>query len=249
MILLVGCHRAAQLNRFYYLADEPIEVYEFPSFSGSPILTIQKRDTISATGKETVHMGGFTPIEYKGYGFYSPFARASFLSKTKVDPKQEPVIPAVAYVARQKQKVEDEQTKQVEADTKQYWAEQDKIEWYGQVSYRTQLLSDMYAVADTVLSLPANTIVKIKQHNYSYWKVWHNGKQGYLPVHFIYYFSKARSPFVATEYTGRTYHPDGEEYHQRRINTPTTGATLNVGPRGGVYYYNSHGNKTYIHKK
>lgn len=31
--------------------------------------------------------------------------------------------------------------------------------------------------------------------------------------------------------------------------TPSTGATIHTGPRGGRYYYNSKGNKTYIRKK
>lgn len=30
--------------------------------------------------------------------------------------------------------------------------------------------------------------------------------------------------------------------------TPTTGATIYTGPRGGHYYINSHGNKTYVRK-
>ncbi len=32
-------------------------------------------------------------------------------------------------------------------------------------------------------------------------------------------------------------------------STPTTGATIHTGPRGGKYYYNSKGNKTYIRRK
>lgn len=32
-------------------------------------------------------------------------------------------------------------------------------------------------------------------------------------------------------------------------NTPNTGATIQTGPRGGRYYYNSNGNKTYIRRK
>ncbi len=32
-------------------------------------------------------------------------------------------------------------------------------------------------------------------------------------------------------------------------STPTTGATINTGPRGGRYYINSNGNKTYIKRK
>lgn len=33
-----------------------------------------------------------------------------------------------------------------------------------------------------------------------------------------------------------------------RSNTPTTGAVLRTGPRGGRYYINSNGNKTYVKK-
>lgn len=32
-------------------------------------------------------------------------------------------------------------------------------------------------------------------------------------------------------------------------STPSTGATIHTGPRGGKYYINSNGNKTYIKKK
>ncbi|SDM24023.1 hypothetical protein SAMN04488090_2944 [Siphonobacter aquaeclarae] len=34
-----------------------------------------------------------------------------------------------------------------------------------------------------------------------------------------------------------------------RYSTPTTGATIHTGPRGGQYYYNSKGNKTYVRRK
>lgn len=33
-----------------------------------------------------------------------------------------------------------------------------------------------------------------------------------------------------------------------RYSTPTTGATIHTGPRGGRYYINGNGNKTYIRK-
>lgn len=48
----------------------------------------------------------------------------------------------------------------------------------------------------------------------------------------------------AGSYGGTSNYSNGTRY-----STPTTGATIHTGPRGGRYYYNSNGNKTYIRRK
>lgn len=139
---LAGC----RINRYYYIAEDPINLYEFSSFSGQPLLTASPGDTVSATGTDGIRLGGSVPVEYRGYRFYAPFAKARFLRTVKVHSKRDAFAPAFVYTSRMH---------------------------YGQRSAYSDIPS-----------------------NYGY--------------------------------------------------TPSTGAVIHTGPRGGRYYINSHGNKTYV---
>lgn len=138
---LSGC----TVNRYYYVAEEPIELYEFASFSGEPVLVASIGDTVSTTGTKHIQLGGAIPVEYAGYRFYSPSARARFIRTVRVNSKKSAMLPGIIYASRQH-----------------------KSNSQGE-------------------NLPTN--------------------QGY---------------------------------------TPTTSAPIQTGPRGGQYYINSHGNKTYV---
>jgi hypothetical protein len=148
LLLAVACFylTGCKVNRYYYIAEEPIALYELPSFNGQPILTTAIGDTVSATGTETIQLGGPVPVEFAGYRFYSPSARSRFLRVAKVRPRRDAFLPGITYRPRQQ--------------------------------YRD----------------PADG----------------NG----TPANYGY--------------------------------TPTTGAIIHTGPRGGRYYYNSKGNKTYV---
>ncbi|AUD06813.1 hypothetical protein CWM47_36180 [Spirosoma pollinicola] len=66
------------VNRYYYIAEEPIQLYEFQSLKGAPLLTISIEDTVYATGVKQVGLGGSVPVEYKDYRFNSPLELATF---------------------------------------------------------------------------------------------------------------------------------------------------------------------------
>ena len=68
VLSLSGC----TVNRYYYIAEEPIQLYEFQSLKGAPLLTISIEDTVYATGVKQVGLGGSVPVEYKDYRFNSP---------------------------------------------------------------------------------------------------------------------------------------------------------------------------------
>lgn len=140
-LTLSGC----TVNRYYYIAEDPIELYESSDFSGKPLLTANVGDTISSTNVDRIQLGGTVPVEYRGYRFYAPYARARFLRITKIRKKRDAAIPAVVYASAQRRST------------------------------------------NTDIATPGN---------YGY--------------------------------------------------TPTTGAYIHTGPRGGKYYYNSKGNKTYV---
>ncbi|MVM29287.1 hypothetical protein GO755_04525 [Spirosoma sp. HMF4905] len=141
-LFLTGC----RVNRYYYVVEDPINLYEFSSFSGQPLLTAAPGDTVSATGTKGIQLGGSVPVEYRGYRFYAPFARARFLRIVKVRSKRDAFAPAIVYTSRLR-----------------------------------------YGHSSAYSGLPSN---------YGY--------------------------------------------------TPSTGAVIHTGPRGGRYYINSHGNKTYV---
>jgi hypothetical protein len=153
-LFCIGCLQLSgcRVNRYYYVAEDPINLYKFSSFTGEPLLVAAPGDTVSATGTRGIILGGSVPVEYRGYRFYAPQARARFLRTIKVHAKRDALAPAVVYVSR--------------------------------------LRSSGGGLANGTnagLSLPSN---------YGY--------------------------------------------------TPSTGATIHTGPRGGHYYINSHGNKTYV---
>lgn len=50
-------------------------------------------------------------------------------------------------------------------------------------------------------------------------------------------------------YSLRAMQESGDNQPSTMHSTPTTGASIYTGPRGGQYYYNSKGNKTYIKRK
>jgi hypothetical protein len=145
-VLVCSLMSSCTVNRYYYIAEEPISLYEFASFSGQPVLTAAVGDTVSATGVKQIGLGGSTPVEYRGYSFYAPSARARFLRVTRISRKRDAALPGIVYLSRLR------------------------------------------------YSKPSN---------------------------------------------GNTL-PDNYGY------TPSTGAVIHTGPRGGRYYINSHGNKTYI---
>lgn len=233
------------ITRYYYIAEEPIHLYEFPSLSGIPLLTTSIGDTVYATGVETVGLGGPIPVEYKGFRFYSPSAKARLIHIGKI--KNDETIAAAAYETILAMRAKEDARKQEVKDSIQYWSEQDKIQWYGQVIAPTVVLVDSYGFAKEMGTVSSGSVMKIKRFNYSYWQVsMPDGKIGYVATHKIEHFSKSLSPFTKTEYTGRTYSPYGEGYISTMTNTPTAGATIHTGPRGGQYYINSHGNKIYV---
>ncbi|GAB3718105.1 hypothetical protein GCM10027592_60820 [Spirosoma flavus] len=238
VVAFTGC----KVNRYYFIAEEPIPLFEFATFSGISVDTVQVGDTIYSTGTKTMSIGASVPVEFKGYRFYSPRAKSRLISQTKVNSKKDASIPGLAYAPRKDWKKLAESYRQDSL----YWAEQDRTVWYGQVIRETDVLVDNYAIAKPIHKLPANSVVKIKRYDYSYWLIDVDDKKGYLPVQSIAYFSKSKSPFVRTDYTGRTYDPDDEGGISTRANTPTTGAWIHTGSRGGRYYINSNGNKTYV---
>ncbi|GAB4035057.1 hypothetical protein GCM10028809_42700 [Spirosoma gilvum] len=231
------------------MAEEPIYLYEFPSFSGDPVLTASVGDTVSATGTKVIQLGGQVPVEYAGYRFYSPTAKARFLYIRKVHSKRDAMAPGVTYAARLRYNAR--------PATVSYITEEDTGEWYGQVTTTASVLKEPNALARTILTLPKDAVVKIKRHNYNYWEVSINGTTGYVGAFYILDYSRSASPFIKTAYTGPTYDPNGPAYYKGQAYssgnrtygyTPSTGATIHIGPRGGQYYYNSRGNKTYLSK-
>jgi hypothetical protein len=142
--LLSGC----KVNRYYFVAEEQIDLYEYASFTGQPVLTASVGDTVTSTGSKIMRLGGLEPVEYKGFRFYSPRAKARLLYTKKVNPKKDAFLTGVSYTTLKRR-------------------------------------------ADS----PASDDATIPS-NYGY--------------------------------------------------TPSTGAYIHTGPRGGRYYINSNGNKTYI---
>ncbi len=229
---------SCRVNRYYYVAEEPIELYEFQSFSGDPVATAQIGDTLATTGAETIGLGGKIPVEYRGYRFYSPFAKARFLRVSKVRPKRDAAVTGLVYAAKLQQQKREAQVNLSEVVY-------DTTDWYGQIEYLAPVLTNPLAGSKEFHKLPPKAIVKVKRHNFNYWQVSVNGRTGYINAFQVYYFSKTERPFVKIPYTGRTFGPDEDE-GSRLTNTPSTGAYIHTGPRGGQYYYNSRGNKTYV---
>lgn len=242
-------------TRYFYVAEEPIDLYEFPSFSGESVLTASIGDTVSTTGAESIQLGGKIPVEYRGYRFYSPSAKARFLRLAKVNKKRDAAVTGLAYAPR---------LRQSHLNKNEIINEEDTGEWYGQVTTVAPVLNEPISLAKTVSTLPKNAVVKIKRHNYNYWEVSVNGVTGYVGAFYILDYSRSDKPFVKTAYTGPTYYPSdsptnygymprtGTAYPGGSPSnygyTPSTGAAIHVGPRGGQYYINSHGNKTYLSK-
>lgn len=119
--------------------------------------------------------------------------------------------------------------------------------WYGRVSQTCPVRELPSAMADSYFELPKNAIVKIRRHDINYWEVDLNGRVGYVGVYYILDYSRTENPFVSTRYTGPG--DDSRDAPSGLSSIPTTGAPIYTGPRGGRYYINSHGNKTYIRRK
>lgn len=96
-----SCRTNRYADRYYYVAEEPIELYEFPSFAGKSVATAAVGDTVSTTGVNRIQLGGPVPVEYKGYRFYAPNAKARFLSISKIKRSQSSVKPGITYAAHQ----------------------------------------------------------------------------------------------------------------------------------------------------
>ncbi|MDR6194910.1 hypothetical protein QE357_001962 [Siphonobacter sp. BAB-5404] len=66
-------------------------------------------------------------------------------------------------------------------------------------------------------------------------------------------YTYATEEVKSQQSTSSSYSPSssGSSYSSggTRHSTPTTGAYIHTGPRGGRYYYNSKGNKTYVKRK
>lgn len=232
-----------KVNRYYFVAEEQIPLYEFSSYRGKPILEVNIGDTISSTGPEVMQIGGPIPVEYKGYSFFSPHAKARFISQVKVDPDKDAMAPGITYLPRMRLRQEEEARKVEEVAYNKKLIEDAKTEWFGRVTTKASVLYEPYAVSASFYTIPAGQVLKIKRHNYNYWQVEIEGKIGYVGTFYILDHSKSKEPFTKTAYSGPTYDPD-EGGHW--TNTPTTGATIHTGPRGGRYYINSNGNKTYV---
>jgi hypothetical protein len=138
----------------------------------------------------------------------------------------------------------------------------DSATWYGRGDSKTPLRIEPDPTGKVVVIIPKGATFKIKRYNSTHWRAEFNGMVGYISTPYVTETSIQDSPFVARVYTGPTYDPDlpSTIYTTRRssgystpgstmYSTPTTGATIYTGPRGGKYYYNSRGNKTYVKHK
>lgn len=148
LVIISSLLSACKVNRYYFVAEEQIDLYEYASCIGQPVLTASVGDTVTSTGSKTMRLGGLEPVEYRGFRFYSPRAKARLLYTKKVDPKKDAFLAGVSY---------------------------------------TTLKRRTDSPTSTDATIPSN---------YGY--------------------------------------------------TPSTGAYIHTGPRGGRYYINSNGNKTYI---
>ncbi len=101
-LFLIVCYSLSgcTVNRYYYVAEDPVELYEFSSLIGRPVVIAQPGDTLSATNTKIIQLGGPVPVEYKGYRFYSPTARARFVGKSKVNLRKDAALPGITYEAR-----------------------------------------------------------------------------------------------------------------------------------------------------
>ena len=263
LFILAACssktNQLSYTDRYYYVAEEAIDLYEFPSLHGSPLVTISAGDTVSTTNVDHVELGGRIPIDYKGFRFYSPAAKARLIAKTKIKPSDDKVLAAASYETIQRSNADKKivQLAQVQEDSIKTLIRKDSV-WYTKALMGIDVQADNYVYAKVITQLSTASIVRISRYDYNYWKVWlPNGKTGFVRVGQFSSFSRTSEPFVSTKYVGITHNPGGElasyaeslQEGSSRYSTPTTGATIHTGPRGGRFYYNSHGNKTYIRRK
>lgn len=123
--------------------------------------------------------------------------------------------------------------------------------WYGRTTEMATVLEKPYAVATTLTTLEKGTIIRVKAHNQNYYQVEMNGKVGYIAPHHIANVARNQADLVQPPTQTQPLSSAGTSSSNTSTmySTPTTGATIYTGPRGGRYYYNSHGNKTYIRRK
>ncbi|GAB3959148.1 hypothetical protein GCM10028805_54710 [Spirosoma harenae] len=211
-----------------------------------PIDTVFVGDTIYSTGSNFMAIGGAVPVEFKGYRFYSPNAKARLIRTIKVDPKKQPSISATVYgELAKKKKIELAKSAAIaQEQIRQKELEKDSI-WYVRTFANTTVYEKDYALANPIGNFYPDHIIKIQRHSESYFKVYYRNKVGYIKTDWVYDFSRTQNPFVKTQYPGH-YSSSNTSDSSPLTNTPTTGAPIHVGPRGGHYYINSNGNKTYV---
>jgi hypothetical protein len=109
----------------------------------------------------------------------------------------------------------------------------DTTTWYGRVSVSCPIKQEPNSRSETLFKLPKGAVLKVKRHDYSYWRINLSGQIGYAGVFYITEVSKSGNPFVPTRYTGPTY--DRYEAATRGITTDVSDSTRRRTTSSRVY--------------
>ncbi|WP_168207717.1 hypothetical protein [Spirosoma sp. KCTC 42546] len=109
----------------------------------------------------------------------------------------------------------------------------DTTTWYGRVSVSCPIQKEPNSRSETLFKLPKGAVLKVRRHDYSYWRIDMLGQIGYAGVYYITEVSKSGNPFIPTRYTGPTY--DRYEAATRGIATGTVDSTRTRTTSSRVY--------------
>jgi hypothetical protein len=234
--LLASC--SLKVNRFYYVLEEPVSLYPYSTYKGGPVKTLNKGDTVRATGTKHIQLGGPVPVEYEGYSYYAESARATYLRAEKVNPRKDAAKSA-------KSLLEDGHFIEPNSLTQYRYVLLNQAEAYegqGKESRRLQDLmpGDTISITGSPIKMTPWRLVEHK--GYRFYTL-NSSVYGIPPVRIAKrsaFHYKPIGQLSSYKHSPEEYTPSNNGY------TPSTGAAIHTGPRGGRYYINSNGNKSYV---